>query len=663
MTETEKLWGRVIDPALRGAGSGLLFDIPEFVAKQIDREATEKYIRENEGMYRGGQLAGTVAGAFIPVGGLAAKGVQALAKGAQAGSALAKAGQLVNTAQQMGRAGSIGQRVVQGALKGALTSGAESAIRAAAGERDNIAGEALTGAAFGGALGGVGSALKGSRDVLEEGVDLAQKANAGNIGLNYRILDSHVNKFYRGASEKTKNQVQKELISRISRRIDEKGLAPAVGRDDAYLRWANDLADRWNKVDQVAQDFYPEITRKLPDPSKFAKDILADVGATMTPQTKKITEKMLAGLVRQTVDNGNLADIRAYLQKLANTQTPTVEGQLIADAAAILRKNLDDAISEQLEKKGLMNVRQLSKEYEEAQIIGRSIRRGEAMEISPTSGGSPTFEKMQMQQALQGSALPGFATGASGAAGFQDWEEDPTGAALRTVGAGILGSGAPRLFQGVKTGALARQAGALEKLADVADPELLRKIGEGVSALGPGIAGKLPGAQAGVDRLRALEDERANPAVNRGRTEFDSALMQGVAQQLFQAGIPPEQIRSLVPRLLESLSPEARIQIALPKDAQKGALEALEMSKALDLIPTIATGGPLERARAQGAIYQAIGKATGGNTELKRAADREARKILSQPIADSRKRALISDLLASLDPAGYSQFREMGVVK
>ena len=57
-----------------------------------------------------------------------------------------------------------------------------------------------------------------------------------------------------------------------------------------------------------------------------------------------------------------------------------------------------------------------------------------------------------------------------------------------------------------------------------------------------------------------------------------------------------------------------------------------------------------------------MSKAAGGNTELNRAAQKEVKRILSQPIADGRKRALISDLLASLDPEGYNAFRQMGVV-
>jgi hypothetical protein len=76
--EFDRAMKEVILPGGAGAVSGALFDLPEWIAKQVNREGTEKWIEENEPAYRTGQMAGSVAGAFIPVGGLVGKGIQDL---------------------------------------------------------------------------------------------------------------------------------------------------------------------------------------------------------------------------------------------------------------------------------------------------------------------------------------------------------------------------------------------------------------------------------------------------------------------------------------------------------------------------------------------------------------------------------------------------------
>lgn len=669
MTESTKLWNQVIDPALRGAGSGLLFDIPEWVAKQIDREATEKYIRENEGMYKGGQLAGTVAGAFIPVGGLAAKGVQALAKGAQAGSALAKAGQAAGALQKFGASGNIGTDLAAQVLKGAAGGALESGVRAAAGERDNILGEALTGGAFGGVAAGLGSALKNAIPKskaavgwIDEAADDAMEAKANAMGLNSRVVRRQFNRpgISGGvALERIDNELP-DIVAIGERR----GMLDPVGRDKKVVNWYRDLKKDFDVLEDYAAKNQKNIALSTPPVNEIAEEYLKKYGPTLGAEEDAL-RKTLDGVIKKIdLNNVPLASVRGVLQNMIEAgfnPKSSLAGEVAGKFAKEIRDNLDDAVRDLLEKQGQSGLLNAYKEWKAYRLFADSEALNKISGLTQKGGGSPTYEKAAVSQLLGGGVLGG----ALGMQGTDLSDPDKLGEnATRILGSSLVGAALPRVTQGLRTQIMGQAApilGSLAKNEQLAD--LLPKIGENIAAIGRGAAGKIPTAQAGVDRLRALEDERANPEVNRGRTQFDTALLQGVAQQLFQAGIPPEQIRTLTPRLLESLSPEARIQIALPKDAQKGALEALEMAKALDLIPTIATGSPLERARAQGAIYQAIGKATGGNTELKRAADKEARKILSQPIADSRKRALISDLLASLDPAGYSTYREMGVVK
>jgi hypothetical protein len=187
--------------------------------------------------------------------------------------------------------------------------------------------------------------------------------------------------------------------------------------------------------------------------------------------------------------------------------------------------------------------------------------------------------------------------------------------------------------------------------------------GELLGGLGVSLGGKAPTLGARTQELDNALEEARNPApLKTGFSELDKAVISTLGQQLIASGIPPEKIREMLPRI-QALPPEMKIQYGVPKEMQKDAREALEMSKALDMIPMMKDGDAMTKARVQGAVYGAVSKATRGNTELKKVADKEARKILALGVSDDRKKAMISELLASLDTEGYNRFKEMGVVK
>ena len=93
----------------------VLFGLPEYVAKKIDRKSVEDYVNKYKKAHDIGSAVGTVGSMFIPVPGLglvkagagAAKGAKAM-KAAEAATDIAKAG---DAAKDIGRLSKIGQNV------------------------------------------------------------------------------------------------------------------------------------------------------------------------------------------------------------------------------------------------------------------------------------------------------------------------------------------------------------------------------------------------------------------------------------------------------------------------------------------------------------------------------------------------------------------------
>lgn len=661
-SQTEKLWNQYIDPSLRGAASGALLDIPEWVAKQIDREGTEKYIAEHEPQFRGGQMAGTITGGFIPVGGLAAKAVQGGAKllqGAKAGTGLAKVGAgLTKGAKLLDTTGkdlSLGQKLLRGTLKGAGTGALESGVRAAAGDRD-ILGEALTGGAFGGVFGGLGGALKNSKGVLEEAKDISNKATTGSVGLTARNLKQAYRKLLPSASGgRVMEDLSDEMGPLLAKKAQDWNLLPEVGRDDRLKAIYRDLSGKYKVIDKLAEDNVETLTKMTPDVGVLKAQILDDFGPSLTGDGREMLEKQLDKLIRETSFDRPLVEVRKALDNAIQKgfgQNAQASQIAQAELAKTLRLGLDDAVDMIVDQTGAPGLKDLAQDWKAYRVLSEAVKMDEFADWGKKYGGSPTFEKA----ALGG--LMGL-----GSASTSDWTdgEKLQENIFKTLGASAGGAFLPKITQGLASGALARSGPILDKLSEIADPETLRKIGEGVSALGPSFSGKAGTLGATGGRLGELKEERENPEpVRQGPSPFDSQLQTTVAQQLYQAGIPPEQIPQLLPRIQAGLAPEAKIKLALPKEQQKDALEKLKAHKALESIAGAKSPDAMTKARAEGELYDAVSKVS-ATPELKKYGMGELKKILKAGIGENKKRKMISDLLADLDPSGYGSYRDSGV--
>ena len=150
-----------------GALDEVLFGLPEWAAKKVNRKAAEDFIAKNPEAYHAGELAGTVGSLFIPMGGLAsgvfkgAKTAHTAARGAQAAKLL-KAADTVSDTAKFAKAGVDWSKIAKLAGKGALYGGAESGIRGITSESEDVAGDVARGLKFGAAGGApIGSAPGG----------------------------------------------------------------------------------------------------------------------------------------------------------------------------------------------------------------------------------------------------------------------------------------------------------------------------------------------------------------------------------------------------------------------------------------------------------------------------------------------------------------------
>ena len=209
-------WGKIGGDVLAGSLSGvdeLLFGLPEYIAKKVDRTAVEKYIKDHQVAHDIGGAAGMIGSAFIPYAGIAGKvlkGAGLAGKGIGLASKAIKAGELGadvlragDTALDVAKiagAAEKGADALKGAGrftdtlakyanmagKGALAGGAEAGVRGITSEKTpaQIMEDVRNGVAFGG-VGGVAGGLLGgaAKRLAGEGT---KNASQGRNGLPNR---------------------------------------------------------------------------------------------------------------------------------------------------------------------------------------------------------------------------------------------------------------------------------------------------------------------------------------------------------------------------------------------------------------------------------------------------------------------------------------------
>jgi hypothetical protein len=270
-----------------GAIDEALFGLPEFALKNLGkRKEVEDYIKAHEKAYRTGETIGTIGSMFIP-GTAIAKGLTGGAKAAKvlkgldtAGDAyklvkaadkvsdvakLAKLAKGADTAADIGKAASEGMKIKKSldfgklATRGALSGGAESAVRGITAEKtpSEILADIKSGAMFGAGGGILGGAI--SRNAprwASEAAKNTEKAYLGTTDLGRRqalsFLKDVAGPGAKGIGKfKAADTARKELV-RVGKEIG----AHIPGKMDEAILEHSAL---WGKLDDVVENAMPNV--------------------------------------------------------------------------------------------------------------------------------------------------------------------------------------------------------------------------------------------------------------------------------------------------------------------------------------------------------------------------------------------------------------------
>lgn len=497
-------------PALAGGASGLLFDIPKWIAEQIDKKAVEDYIAKHQGAWNTGNVVGSIGSGFIPVAGLAGKAIQGaglLGKATGLGRAAAKIG---SGLEKIGSATKgVGQLAARGAAEGAIGS----AIRT--GTDGGDLGENVTqGALFGGAGGALGGMLGQSGSRLRELKEDAAKAVIGQTpGMTGRIAMRNFAKqsgVGRAGSKLSKiddwMERNADFALRPELKLTSKGQHPDINGVRA------DPKDRLTAYKKANQETFDQIDNIFA--SKESHDAIK---ASLDPVVED-----LKALARESVGPKGVAAVEALAKRLNSIDNLPGKRKLLSDwikrkamsesdvtqmeyeAALGLSASLDDAVEEVAEKVGGPSLKQAAREYGMIENAAQAITRDEFLGVGKMNTGSPTFEKGKVYDQLKAAGGLGLAGAGIGAAG-QDWSDaEKVGDNLKNV---LIASGVGAALSKVP-GALKQEAlGASYKglkgaLENPGIQKALAKVED--------IAGKsTPGLAAGLGNVASRSDETA----------------------------------------------------------------------------------------------------------------------------------------------------------
>ena len=273
----------------------VLFGLPEYVAKKIDRKSVEYYVNKYKKAHDIGSAVGTVGSMFIPVPGLglvkagagAAKGAKAI-KAAEAVTDIAKAG---DAAKDIGRLSKIGQTVADAAktgetvervkqkidlgklaAQGAIAGGAEAGLRGFTSEEQpsDILRDIQTGAMFGAGGGALGGAFaRNTPRIAGEMTKNAEKAYLGTTDLARRQALAYMKDIagpgakgfgkFKSAPEARKELVRvgKEIGAHIPGKMDE-----SLNAHKATWKAIDDIVEKM-APDARASNFYEAAANKL----------------------------------------------------------------------------------------------------------------------------------------------------------------------------------------------------------------------------------------------------------------------------------------------------------------------------------------------------------------------------------------------------------------
>ena len=678
-----------------GAVDELLFGIPEYVAKKIDRQAVEGWINKNAPAYHTGETFGTVGSMFVPIPGLGAIGAAGKAGKAVAGAAKAAdvAGDVAKAAKGakgLDLLSDLGRLAKRGAAEGAI----ESAVRGVTGEKKtedilkDIQGGALFGAAGGAAGGLIG---KGAKKLGERAEDIAgelskwrKQYSLGSAGVTKRYA-KQIAKDFAGPGAKGLGKFAKadDALTRAAKIIDEEKLAQ-WGADDRYFAA---VRNDWDTMTKAFQKKYgdlsgPELFQVAAGKaSKDIDELAKRAGAGKVAD--KITE--LAG---EAQDWGDVFSFRENLddafKDTFNKQLypKTSDAKAARDAVQTLRRGLDEAVADAAEGSGLSKaiIDKRRKNY----IFDRGIANAFADEIfSPKSISAGSQTAMRLGTTAAAAGL-GAATG--------ETDEEKLKRALLGVGFAAGGDVLGGMLSKGQAKLATRAVAAAEPLAEAltkAAPKvgaLLGKASEGAAAqVGARAASEITRSarEAAAPQTKAEDDAamagaEVGAAGDTGTPAYVGRVMEGLARYAASKGVRTEsdEYKAFVQQVYQAtggFQPEAIGGILYQDPAERAAYsKALEVARRLkETLPVATAEGPgfLQReGEAEGIQRQAatdqlaalvgdVAKATG----TEKAAKAELAKIMKKKIPSEQKEALIRTLLAAYG-VDVDALYEMGVV-
>lgn len=681
------------DLAAGGAGAvdELLFGIPEFVAKKIDRKKVEDWIKANEPAYRTGETIGTIGSMFVPVPGLGA------VKGAKGALTAARAIKGVDTAADLAKAAKAvkGLTLGQMAARGALSGAAEAGVRGVTSEKSlqDIAKDIQSGALFG-AGGGVAGGLiskglgkfgKRAEDLAGEARKMSDKAVIGLTPLKgrdtQRLLKDVAGPGAKGLGKFAKRDFTREALADIIR--DEK--LYLAGADDKYF--AKVMKD-WDDIGKAFETAYPDVRGSgvLAEAIKRGSD---DIKKVMQMPGGKDAIDRLAKYLSDAKDLQGLNPVKTYLSNVVkdtfNPARATDANAAEAERALanILKRNVDDMSIDAAEKLGLdIDFAKRRKNYVFDRQIADAIAREDVAPLRVNTG-SPTMEKLGM--GLAGATLGGV----SGAAGGEDVPiGERIGKAAKQAAlfgaAGLAGSSLKGLSSKAASTAIAKSK-PLAELAEKVAPSVARfaekltpEAGAVVGGQAASIISRQAKAEAAPETPAQEKAADTGAAAGAGEPRYVSQVMDRMRAYAAARGVPEDsaefqQFAQAVYAATEGFAPDKIGGILYPDpEERKAYTRALTAARRLSEIgPQAIAARPgllvPETAEQKIARESAVDQLASlvGDVAKERGSEKAAKaaltKILGGRESPERKAELVRLLLAQYG-VDLDALTEMGVV-
>jgi len=695
-----------------GALNDILFGLPEYVAKKIDRKSVEDYVNKYKKAHDIGSAAGTVGSMFIPVPGLglvkagagAAKGAKAI-KAAEAVTDIAKAG---DTAKDIGRLSKIGKTVADAAktgetvervkqkidlgklaAQGAIAGGAESGLRGFTSEEDpsNILRDISTGAtlgAGGGALGGMvskaypkltqklakdtGAQYLAGRGFISKDLKAAFNASApAGAKIPYRA--QNVDDYVRDIVNYTKTIPRGE------------GVVEELSKKNTQLYKAMDDAFRKQYKGVSASDIFTNAI-KPEEVAAFAEQYGDDA-----------TKKAYNFISSQSGGVKGLPEIKTHLDRMHDMArtNPKLSSDAefsgaVQDITKLLKSKMDDIAIDAAAKGGTnIDLIDLKKRYALLKPLEQMTAR-EGTKITPIGGGSPTSEKNAILGILRGAAAGGAAPAAVGgtlsgtAAALMNNPEGDTLTNLRNIalaslaGAAITKGASAIGSRGI--GLLDTKANKIAQAAKEIAPEALERVGAQVGGEAAAVIAN-NAIKAAAPQTKQEAEAAQTAAESTDEPKYLGRIMDKMKAYARAQGVDPEsaefkQFAGEVYQATNGFDPE-RIGYVLYDDPQEQAayLTALKVSRelkstmpeALKKAPGIISGATEEEKIARGASIDKLASIVGDvakETGSEAAAKKALSKIVNSGESEERKAQLIKTLLSAYG-VDLSDLEAMGV--